>query len=354
MRPFDPPARAFEHVTRPARNALLAPDRARRMAAADRDPTPFDVVYTENKLDLRRYEPENRAYDVPVFLTYPLINEPSILDFRPDRSVVRRFLERGFEVYLVDWGDYTPLDASLTLDDFVDRYLRNCVDAARERSGTDAVHLHGYSTGAPLAVAYAALSPATVETLVLQGPPLDFHAEGGFLDVGELVRSHDAGTLADVFGTVPAPVLDAGLSIRKPVEYAVGAPLRLYENFDDEEFVEDFARRGEWAIGGIDVPGETYRGIVEELFEENRLIESELFVGGERVDLSNIDMPVVLVVGAEDQFVPPGAYESFLDRVPSDDTATIEFPTTHVGLSVAPEAHAAGWPRVCDWLETRS
>lgn len=36
------------------------------------------------------------------------------------------------------------------------------------------------------------------------------------------MRSHDPETLADVFGTVPAPVLDLGLSIRKPVEYTLG------------------------------------------------------------------------------------------------------------------------------------
>ncbi len=323
-------------------------------AAVDRDRTPFEVVYRENKLELRRYEPEERRHDVPVFLTYPLINEPSILDFRSDRSVVRQFLEGGFEVYLVDWGDYTPLDAALTLDDFVGRYLENCVDAALERSGADAVHLHGYSTGAPLAVAYAALSPAQVKTLVLQGPPLDFHAEGGFFDFGELVRSHDPETLVELFGIVPAPMLDLGLSIRKPVEYTLGAPRRLYDDFDDEEFVEDFARRAGWAIGGMDVPGETYRGIVEELFEENALIENGLFVDGEHVDLDVLEMPVLLVVGAEDRFVPPEAYLPFLDRVPSDDTEVIELPVTHVGLSVAPEAHDEGWPHVREWLAERS
>jgi polyhydroxyalkanoate synthase len=353
---FDLQRHTLECATRPARHAALAPDRARRMTAAatDRDRTPFEVVYRENKLELRRYEPEERKHDVPVFLTYPLINEPSILDFRPDRSVVRQFLESGFEVYLVDWGDYTTLDAALTLDDFVDRYLRNCVDAAFERSEADTVHLHGYSTGAPLAVAYAALSPENVRTLVLQGPPLDYHTEGGFFDFGELVRSHDPETLVELFGTVPAPILDLGLSIRKPVEYTLGAPRRLYDNFDDEEFVEDFARRAGWAIGGMDVPGETYRGIVEELFEENALMENELVLNGEHVDLDALEMPVLLVVGAEDKFVPSGAYMPFLDRVPSSDTEVIEFPTTHVGLSVAPEAHEEGWPRVREWLEARS
>jgi polyhydroxyalkanoate synthase len=77
-------------------------------------------------------------------------------------------------------------------------------------------------------------------------------------------------------------------------------------------------------------------------------------VNGERADLDAIEMPVLLVVGSEDRFVPPGAYLPFLDRVSSSDTEVIELPVTHVGLSVAPEAHEEGWPRVREWLEARS
>ena len=35
---------------------------------------------------------------------YALINRPYILDLQPDKSVVRQYLERGFDVYLIDWG----------------------------------------------------------------------------------------------------------------------------------------------------------------------------------------------------------------------------------------------------------
>lgn len=283
MFPFDVQRWALRHAARSATNAALVPDRTARMAAVERDYTPFDVVYTENKLKLRRYEPDERRHAVPVFLTYPLINEPSILDFRPDRSVVRQFLDRGFEVYLVDWGNYTTLDASLTLDDFVNRYLVNCVDAALARSGAETVHLHGYSTGAPLAIAYAALHPERVRTLVLQAPPIDASTEGGFFAFAELFEEHDPERVEDAFGTVPAPFLDLGLAMRKPVEYAVENPIRIYENFDDEEFVEDHARKLKWAAGGMDLPGAAYRGFAD-LIAENALLEGELTIDGEPVD----------------------------------------------------------------------
>lgn len=77
-------------------------------------------------------------------------------------------------------------------------------------------------------------------------------------------------------------------------------------------------------------------------------------MGDERVDLDALDPPVLLVVGAEDEFVPPGVYEPFLDRVPSDDTATIEFPTTPSGAIGRPQVHEEGWPAVYDWREARS
>lgn len=60
------------------------------------------------------------------------------------------------------------------------------------------------------------------------------------------------------------------------------------------------------------------------------------------------------VVYREDKFVPREAAEPFLDAVGADDTDLLEFPTGHVGLSSAPEAHAEWWPRVCDWLEERT
>ncbi|MFC4437807.1 MULTISPECIES: hypothetical protein [Natrialbaceae] len=86
----------------------------------------------------------------------------------------------------------------------------------------------------------------------------------------------------------------------------------------------------------------------------NRLVENDLHLCGRYVDLSAIETPVLLVLGEEDAFVPWEASVPFLDRISSDDTAIIELPTGHVGLSVAEVAHERGWPRIADWLEERS
>ena len=75
---------------------------------------------------------------------------------------------------------------------------------------------------------------------------------------------------------------------------------------------------------------------------------------GQQVDLEQIDMPVLLVLGRDDKFVPHSASLPFLEAIGSEETSVLEFPTGHVGTSIALEAHAEWWPQVIDWLSSRS
>ncbi|WP_436343822.1 alpha/beta fold hydrolase [Natronorubrum sp. FCH18a] len=343
-----------------------APLRAAQIATADPGMTPSEVVYEEGPVALRRYErqvPADGERDVPLVIAYPFINDPSILDFAADRSVVRSFLEDGFPVYLVEWGDPSPIDRSLGLGDYVDRFLSDCVEFVREETGADAVHLHGYSTTAPLVAGYVGLYPDSVRTLVLQGPPLSFDPTDGAADADDvtgmdlfrkLAANHDPQQVADAFDTVPTPLLEVALALRKPVEYTVTNPLRLWDRFDDDAYVEKYGRKLSWLRGGPRLPGTAYREFIEELLLENRLLEGTWRLNGRDVDLERIDVPVSLVLGREDQFVPRDASVPFLEAIPSEDTTVLEFPTGHVGTSIAAEAHEAGWPQVREWLSRRT
>lgn len=338
-----------------ARRASRLPDRARRAAAAATEPTPYEVVYSENAVELRHYEARGDAQqDVPVVLVYALVNQPSILDLEPDRSVVGQFLDRGFDVFLVDWGDPSRLDAALTLGDYVVRFLDGCVDAVRSRTAVDGVHLLGFSTSSPLCVMYAALFPEAVVTLGLQGPPIDFDVEGGLFDFRKHATRSDPERIVDVFGTVPAELLDLGFALRKPVEYSLGRPVRFWDALDDAPAVEREARLSRWRAGGVDMPGGVYRQFVEDLLVGNKLVENRLVLDGRLVDLGNVDAPVALLLAADDDFVPHASSLPLLDSVASDDTEVFEFPTGHVGTFVDRTAHDVWWPRVCAWFSSQT
>jgi polyhydroxyalkanoate synthase len=317
--------------------------------------TPSEVVYTENKLELHQYESlTDGQHDVPILVVYALINRPFILDLQRDRSVVRRLLEAGHDVYLIDWGDPSLLDSALGLDDYVNRYIDDCVDIVRERAGVEAINLLGYCMGGTMSAIYAALHPEKVNALGLMATGLYFDDTGGVLELWGGEEHYDPWTLVDTYGNVPGEFLDLGFDLMDPVANTVTKYVRLADRVENEDFVENFARMEAWLDDSVDVAGAVYAEFVEEIYQQNRLAENELVVGGVHVDIENIDMPLLQILGAYDHLVPPAASKPFNDLVESDDVTTIEYPTGHVGLAMSTSSHRDVWPEVAEWFLDQS
>jgi polyhydroxyalkanoate synthase len=333
------------------RKASVGPEQLGRLLTARVGHTDSDVVYTENKLELHRYEPDDRRFETPVLVVYALVNRPYILDLQPDRSVVRRLLEAGFVVYLVDWGEPSRLDRALGMADYVDRYVDNCVDAVCEAAGVGDVHVLGYCMGGTMSVVYAATHPERVRTLTLLATPVAVDGTGGVL---ERWASHvDPETLVGTLGNVPAELLAVQFAMMDPVENFVTKYVHLYENIEDDEFVENFARMERWIWNGVDVAGAVFREFVTDIYQENRLVRGEYVLDGRRVDLDEVGMPVQQVVGEYDHIVPPESSRPLNDAVGTDDERIVEFAAGHIGISVSSRAHETLWPDVCEWLADR-
>jgi polyhydroxyalkanoate synthase len=359
MNPFadavDLQRRTWENATEVVEKTIAAPDANETIADVEVGRTPKEVVYEENKLRLYHYESRTEEqHDVPILVVYALINRPYILDLQPDRSVVQTLLDDGFDVYLIDWGEPSKLDASLTLDDYVNRYIDNCVDVVRERSGQDSINILGYCMGGTMSVMYAALHCEKVRNLALMAAGLCFAGDGGVLELWGADEYYDPEKVAETFDNVPAEFLDVGFALMDPIANGVTKYVRLYENIEDEEFVENFARMEEWLGDGIDVAGETYVQFLRDVYQGNELYENELELDGKHVDVGNLDMPILQIVAEYDHLIPPEASTPFNDVVPSDDVTTMEFPTGHIGMSVSSSSHAELWPDVCEWFEERS
>ncbi len=345
----------WEQAASLAENAEVAPDRAETLNRADVGQTPSEVVYEENKLQLLHYESQTEEqHDVPILIVYALINKPYILDLQPDRSVVRTLLEAGFDVYLIDWGEPSKLDRTLGLADYVDRYVDNCVDVVRERSGQDSINVLGYCMGGTMSAMYAALHPEKVRNLGLMAAGLCFAGEGGVLELWGGEEYYDPEVVTETFDNVPADFLDVGFALMDPVANNVTKYVRFFDNMDDEDFVENFARMERWLDEGIDVAGAAYEEFIADIYQQNKLYRNELELNGHTIDLGDIDMPVLQIVAEYDHLIPPGASKPFNEAVAADDTTVLEFATGHIGMSVSSRSHAELWPDVCEWFEERS
>jgi hypothetical protein len=116
--------------------------------------TPYEVVFARDKLEVRRYHPADRTiqprHAVPVLCIPPLMVKPFIFDLMPGRSLVRFLLDRGFDVFLVDFGEPDGADALVTLDDYVLDWIPTALAQVRAAAACRDVSLARLLHGRPL------------------------------------------------------------------------------------------------------------------------------------------------------------------------------------------------------------
>lgn len=340
----------LELVADATERAAIAPERIRQMNAVEIGQTPSEVVYTENKLELLHYEAQTDEQNaVPILVVYALINRPEILDLQPDRSVIRRLLEAGHDVYMIDWNRPSRLDQHLTLSDYIDRYIDNCVDVVRDRSEQERINILGYCMGGAMSAAYTALYPEKVNALGLMAAGLCFDDTGGVLEIWGDEAYYNPRDVTETYGNAPAQMLDEGFALMDPVSNSIGKYISLYDNLDDQAFVENFARMEKWLSEGVDVAGEAYAEFLEKFYQQNQLQNNELEIGGRPVDVTNIQVPLLQILGEYDHLIPPEASRPFNEVVGTDDITMIEHPTGHIGLSVSGSSQTEVWPKVAEW-----
>ncbi|HTP45530.1 MAG TPA: class III poly(R)-hydroxyalkanoic acid synthase subunit PhaC, partial [Casimicrobiaceae bacterium] len=96
---------------------------------------PRDEVYREDMVTLYRCKPQAaKLHKFPIVITYALVGRFQMIDLEADRSLVRKLVASGFDVYFIDWGLPGRAQRFLTIDDYVSGYLDHCVDVARKLS----------------------------------------------------------------------------------------------------------------------------------------------------------------------------------------------------------------------------
>jgi len=314
--------------------------------------TPYEVVHQEDRVKLKHYLPvTDIRFKMPLLVVYALINRETMLDLQPGRSVVETLLAHGIDLYMIDWGYPTRKDRFLTIDDHINDYVDTMVDFIREKHGLEKIHLMGICMGGTFCVIYSALHPEKVKNLVTTVTPTNFDTDKGLLHVW--MKEVDADCLVDTYGNISADVMNFGFLLLNPARLMIDKYVGFFENMDNKKFVENFVRMERWIFDSPDLPGETFRQFIKDFYQKNLLIQNKLEVGGKRVDLKNITMPILNFYGKFDHLVPPEACEVLTGKVGSKDTTDVCMDTGHIGIYVSSKCQREFAPKIAAWLEER-
>ncbi len=316
------------------------------------EPTPKELVFEEDKMKLYHYLPGERlSCPTPILICYALVNRQYMMDLQSDRSLIRNLLGQGLDIYIIDWGYPDHGDRYVTLEDYIDVYLDDCVEFVRERTGCEKINLLGVCQGGTFTVIYTALYPQKIRNLVTMVTPIDFHTTDGLLNVWSQHMNID--NMVDTMGIIPGEFMNVGFLMLKPFQLMVDKYVGLMDNLDDPATVANFVRMEKWIFDSPAQAGEAYRKFLKDLYQENKLVKGELEIGGRRVDLKRIDMPLLNIYATEDHLVPPASSIPLNDLVGSEDKTLYSFPGGHIGIYVSSRSQKELAPKVSEWLIER-
>ena len=316
--------------------------------------TPKDAVYREDKLTLYRFKPMvEQPLPVPVLIAYALVNRPYMADLQEDRSLIRRMLEAGLDVYLIDWGYPDGADRYLGLDDYINGYMRRCVDHICERHGMESINILGICQGGTFSVCFSALHPEKVRNLVAMVTPVDFQTPGNMLSASGRATSMST-CLVDTLGNMPGELLELGLPRRSSRSASPGRSTSTWWTYwTTRSKLKNFVRMEKWIFDSPDQAGEAFRQFIKDFYQNNGLIKGEVTIGDRRVDLKNVTMPVLNVYATEDHLVPPASSVALKDCIGTKDYKTLTFKGGHIGIYVSARAQKEIPSTISAWLRDR-
>jgi polyhydroxyalkanoate synthase subunit PhaC len=271
------------------------------------------VVFENEFFQLLEYKPLTaKVFEKPFLFVPPCINKFYILDLQPENSLIRYAVAQGHRTFVVSWRNPDESMARKSWDDYIEYAAIKAIDVVQELTGAKTINALGFCVGGTiLGTALAVLAARgrkPVASVTLLTSMLDF-SDTGILDIfiDESSVSQRESEMGKG-GLLKGQELASTFSFLRPNDlvwnYVVG-------NYLKGETPPPFDLLY-WNSDSTNLPGPFYAWYLRNTYFENNLIKpGKTSVCGEKVDLSQLDMPVYIYGSREDHIVPiGGAYAS--------------------------------------------
>jgi polyhydroxyalkanoate synthase len=314
--------------------------------------TPKELVWQCDKVKLYHYTRDSKAKaTIPVLVSFAILNRHDVLDIQPDRSLMKKLLDEGLDIYIMDWGYPKREDRYLTMEDYILGYMNDAVDFIRRSTGNKKIHKMGICQGGTFSAIYASLFPEKLQSLTTYVAPYDFSTNECMLF--RWTKDIDVDAMVDTMGIIPADMLNQAFGMLKP-SMDISKYFGVMDSLADREKLLSFLRMEKWKADCPDLAGEMFRKYIKDLFRDNKLIKGEFELGGQKVDLKNLTMPFLNVYATEDNIIPNESTLGVMDFVGSKDKTSYPFKGGHIGVFVGGKSQKELGPAVAKWVLDRS
>lgn len=267
--------------------------------------TPGKVIFQNDIMQLIQYTPTTeKVHAVPLLIVPPWINKFYILDLTPPKSFIRWVVDQGFTVFVVSWVNPDERLSHKTFESYMKEGVLSAADAVARETGQKQANVIGYCVGGTLlasTLAYAAAKgQEPFSSATFFAAQVDFTKAGDlllFIDEAQLKSLEemmaekgylDGSRMATVFNMLRPRdliwpyIVNNYLLGKKPFPFDL-----LYWNQDSTR-----------------MPAANHNFYLREFYLENKLAKGQMTLGGVKLDMKKVKIPIYELATKEDHIAP--------------------------------------------------
>ncbi|MGQ0840286.1 alpha/beta fold hydrolase [Actinokineospora sp.] len=303
-------------------------------------------------------EGDTPASGDPVLLVPPLAAPALCFDLRRGCSLAEHLVDQGRSLYLVDYGTVSFSDRRLGLEHWIDEVLPRTIRAVSADAGGRPVHLVAWCLGGIMSLLTAAdqhdLPIASIATVAA---PIDMTAIPLVAPIKPLADLTNGWILTPAYrllGGAPRALVKRAFQL-SAIDKVITKPYAILSHLDDAEFLAQLEAVDRFTDNMIAYPGRTFGQIYHRFFRANDLAEGEVDLGGRRISLAGVKIPVLVVAGVGDSIAPQRAVRHLLDVLENAAEVTFETcPGGHLGVLTGRGARTTTWTHLDAFLDAHN
>jgi polyhydroxyalkanoate synthase subunit PhaC len=267
--------------------------------------TPGKVIFENELMQLIQYAPSTATVlKRPLLIVPPWINKFYILDLTPEKSFIRWSVAQGLTVFVISWVNPDAKLAQISFEDYMREGPLAALDVIEQATGERHVNTMGYCVGGTLLATTLAFLASQgddrISSATFLAAQVDFTHAGDlkvFVDEEQITaREREMSERGYLEGRKMATAFNLLRSNDLIWPYVINNYLKGREPAPFDLLY--------WNSDATRMPAANHSFYLRNCYLENRLAKGEMVIGGKKLDLKGIKVPIYNLATREDHIAP--------------------------------------------------
>jgi len=268
--------------------------------------TPGKVIWQNELMQLIQYAPATATVlRRPLLIVPPWINKFYVLDLTPEKSFIKWCVDQGLTVFVISWVNPDEHLAGKSFEDYIREGPLEALDVIAEVTGERQVNAVGYCVGGTLMAVALATMAATgdrrIAAATLLAAQVDFTHAGDlkvFAATEEQVEALERQMAAS--GYLEGAKMATAFNLLRSNDLIWPYMVKNYLK-GEAPFPFDLLY---WNADATRMPAANHSFYLRNCYLGNNIAKGKVEIGGVKIDLRRIEVPVYNLATSEDHIAP--------------------------------------------------